>query len=136
MSSRCFTDSQHSRVTPLGNGWQFEFSITISREAAERFAKVTTHLTTEFSNGQNYLSSDIDLYLDNGLVDSLKISSDLKGKEQPDIQISGPGSSRDECAKEDEFAAVDIAVRRVAYGNRGRTDEIRFRRLLARSSCA
>ena len=94
-----FTDSQHSRVTPLGNGWQFEFSITISREAAERFAKVTSDLTTEFSNGQNYLSSDIDLYLDNGLVDSLKISSDLKGKEQPDIQISGPGSSRDDARK-------------------------------------
>ncbi|MBE0666119.1 MAG: hypothetical protein IH593_00450, partial [Bacteroidales bacterium] len=94
-----FDDAQHTRINGAGDSWQFQFSITLSREAAERFATVTSDLSSEFSGGSSYLSSNIDLYLDGDLVDSLRISSDLKGKAQPDIQISGPGDSRDDAYK-------------------------------------
>ncbi len=94
-----FDDAQHTGISGTGSNWKFEFSITISREAADRFATVTSDLTKDFSGSRTYLSSDIDLYLDDELVDSLKISSDLQGKAQPDIQISGPGDSRDDAWK-------------------------------------
>ncbi len=91
-----FRDAQHARLSGAGSNWQFEFTITLSSEAAQKFAAVTSDLTKEFSNGRSYLSSDIDLILDDELVDSLKISSGLQGQVQPEIQISGPGDSRDD----------------------------------------
>ncbi|MCK5698305.1 MAG: MMPL family transporter, partial [Candidatus Aenigmarchaeota archaeon] len=91
-----FRDAQHARISGAGDNWHFEFSITLSSEAAQRFAAVTSDLSKDFSNGRSYLSSNIDLYLDDDLVDSLRISSDLQGKIQPEIQISGPGDSRDD----------------------------------------
>ncbi len=65
----------------------FQFAITLSKEAAERQAKSTSHLTVV----EDYLSQDLDLYLDNQLVDSLKIGSDLRGRVVTEIAISGPG---------------------------------------------
>lgn len=91
-----FRDAQHARISGAGDSWHFEFSITLSSEAAQRFAAVTSDLSKDFSNGRSYLSSNIDLYLDDELVDSLRISSDLQAKVQPEIQISGPGDSRDD----------------------------------------
>ena len=94
-----FRDAEHATIRGSEGQWQFEFSITLTRESAEKFATVTGDLEKEFSNSRSYLSSNIDLYLDNGLVDSLKISSDLQGKATTDIQISGPGDSRDDAWK-------------------------------------
>ncbi len=94
--NQVFRDAQHARISGAGSNWHFSFSITLSSEAAKRFAAVTSDLTKDFSDGRSYLSSNIDLYLDDDLVDSLKISSDLQGKVQPEIQISGPGDSRDD----------------------------------------
>ena len=42
-------------------------------------------------NGQEYLSKDLELFLDDSLVDTLKIGADLKGRAVTDIQISGSG---------------------------------------------
>jgi len=75
---------------PSNNGLvcNFEFAIRLSPEAAKKHALVTKDIQ-EDANG--YLEQSLDLYLDDQLVDSLKISSSLKGQEATSIAISGPG---------------------------------------------
>lgn len=67
----------------------FSFSISLSQEAAERQAAITADIP--ISADGYYLDSPLDMYLDDELVDSLKIGSDLKGRAVTDISISGPG---------------------------------------------
>ncbi|AJF62176.1 MAG: SecD/SecF/SecDF export membrane protein [archaeon GW2011_AR20] len=75
----------------------FEFQIKLSQEAARKHAEVTSKLDANLSATGGYLSKPLDLYLDGILVDSLQISSSLKGQAATDIAISGPGigSNRD-----------------------------------------
>ena len=77
---------------------RFYFSIKISEEAAKRQAEETKNLSIISEGGSNYLSKNIDFYLDDKLVDSLKISADLKGVATTDIMItgSGTGTTREE----------------------------------------
>ena len=76
---------------------KFEFAIHLSGEAAKRHAEVTGKLSTNKSeSGGEYLSKNIDFYLDDKEVDSLLIAADLKGKEATQIAISGPGYGRNE----------------------------------------
>ena len=74
-------------------GWvcRFRFTITLSPKAAQRQANLTKDLKVVKENDQEYLSKDLTLYLDDVLVDSLKIGADLKGRVVTDIQISGSG---------------------------------------------
>lgn len=77
-----------------GGNWEcvFEFRITLSAEAAKRHAEATKNLDEITSpSGSKVLSETSDFYLDGKLVDQLQISSDLKGKEEMNIIISGPG---------------------------------------------
>lgn len=70
----------------------FDFSITLSPEAAAKQAELTSELdVVTGESGSNYLSKSLDLYLDGELVDSLRISEDLKGQASTQISISGPG---------------------------------------------
>ncbi len=78
-----------------GEFCNFFFSITLSPEAAERQAKITNTLTVLSSEGDNsYLSKDLELFLDDVGVDSLRIGADLQGKATTQIQISGSGVGR------------------------------------------
>ncbi len=70
----------------------FQFSITLSPEAAQRQADLTRNLQVVNDNGQEYLNESIDLFLDDSLVDTLKIGADLRGTPTTDIAISGSGS--------------------------------------------
>lgn len=79
---------------PISNGMyqcSFSFAITLSPEAAQRQAKLTGGLDIINEDGEEYLAKNIDLYLDNELVDTLRIGASLKGKAETDIAISGPG---------------------------------------------
>ncbi|MBU2633652.1 MAG: hypothetical protein KJ674_00245 [Nanoarchaeota archaeon] len=79
----------------VSEGYQckFEFAIKLSETAAKKHAETTALLDVNISEtGYEYLSLPLDLYLDGTQVDSLRISSDLKGKEAKDILISGPGA--------------------------------------------
>lgn len=80
------------------DGWAcgFRFSITLSPEAAKRQADETKLLqvVSSPSGGGRYLSKPIDLYLDDNLVDTLQIGSELKGRPVTDISISGGGAGR------------------------------------------
>ncbi len=71
---------------------RFEFVIHISPESAKRHAGITENLEIIHTEGRSSLSKNIDFYLDDIVVDSLNISSDLKGKEATQILITGPGT--------------------------------------------
>lgn len=70
---------------------RFTFTISLSPAAAERQATVTDRLDVIYDAQGNYLSQPLELFLDGEFVDSLNIASELKGRRQTDIQISGSG---------------------------------------------
>lgn len=81
---------------------RFMFSISLSPEAAQRQADATKDLEVLTQDGQKYLSKPLDLYLDDELVDSLQIGSELRGRATTDIAISGAGQGVSE-----ELASFD-----------------------------
>lgn len=71
---------------------RFEFVIHITPEAAQRHANSTKDLDVVVGeDGHEVLSENIDFYLDDKMVDSLRIGADLKGSETTSIAISGSG---------------------------------------------
>ncbi len=95
--SVCRNDASCSRIekclnTNGGYNCEFIFSVYLSEKAAEKQAEATGKLgINKTTSGGRYLNQSLDLYLDDILVDSLLISSDLKGKPATQISISGPG---------------------------------------------
>ncbi|MEK6936819.1 MAG: hypothetical protein AABW58_01990 [Nanoarchaeota archaeon] len=84
---------------------RFEFQIRLSPEAAKRHALITKEIPVSLDG---YLEHSLDLYLDDELVDSLRISSSLKGQEATSISISGPGFGLDqEAAYQDALKNMD-----------------------------
>lgn len=79
-----------------GYACTFAFGITLSPEAAQRQAEATAGLMVLSEGGYQYLSESLDLYLDDELVDTLRVGADLKGRAVTDIEISGPGFGRTE----------------------------------------
>ncbi|MBN1377314.1 hypothetical protein JW949_03225 [Candidatus Woesearchaeota archaeon] len=79
--------SQGCVETTNGYVCEFRFSISLTPEAAQRQAEATKDL--EIFDG--YLSQNLSLFLDDELVDELRISSGLKGKAETEISISGSG---------------------------------------------
>ncbi|MBI2667979.1 hypothetical protein HYX17_04400 [Candidatus Woesearchaeota archaeon] len=69
----------------------FQFAITLSEEAAKRHSEVTQKLNIIQEDSGSRLDKTLDLYLDDRLVNSLQIGSELKGLETTQISISGPG---------------------------------------------
>ncbi len=94
-----FTDSTHSVLQNTGNGYRFAFSILLSRDGAERFAKVTSGMVIDQSGG-NYLKYPIILYLDNKPVTQLSIASDLAGRVLTEISIEGFRQERKDAVSE------------------------------------
>ena len=93
-----FFDPQRSRIELEQDSYRWSFSIQLGQEGAQKFAWITNNL--ELVPGTGYLSSPIVLYLDSNLVDSLSISSTLKGRVETEIQISGSSDTRDAAIKE------------------------------------
>ncbi len=82
-------------TTPcVAQSCSYSFSITISQEAAERFADATKDLgiNPEDTGRQKYLDTPIEFYLDDVKSNELRIASDLKGKPATQISISGGAS--------------------------------------------
>jgi preprotein translocase subunit SecD len=83
-----------------GDQWSclFRFSISLSPEAADRFAGATKDLEVVTEDGREHLSEKIVFYLDDANVDELSIAADLKGKPATEIAItgSGAGATREE----------------------------------------
>ncbi len=70
----------------------FQFSVYLSEEAAERHAEITKDLDVNMTQQGNYLTEKLDLLLDDKLVNSLLISEGLKGRVTTQIAISGSGT--------------------------------------------
>jgi len=98
MTADCAGIDPHSGCGAVSGGGQickFRFAISLTAEAAKRQADTTEPLEIVEDNGQKYLSKPLDLYMDDELVDTLNIGSELRGKPTTDIMISGPGSGID-----------------------------------------
>ena len=112
--SVCRNDGTCSGIrscNPVAEGYQcqFQFSIKLSPESAQRHADVTSKIPVITSDtGQRYLEKQIDFYLDGSLVDSLNIAEDLRGQPTTDILISGPGvGNAQQTAYEDALSNMD-----------------------------
>ena len=93
--SRSGQESGIETCQPSESGQQyfcnFRFTIYLSEEAARRHMKITDSLELDSANS-GYLSSPLELYLDDRQVDSLLISQGLKGILTTQISIQGSGS--------------------------------------------
>ncbi len=88
----CIGNPECQKVIFDGKVWRFMFSIYISKKGAERFAEATKDLEVICPYAYQtrcYLDETLDLYIDEELVDSLRISADLKGKEIDSATIEG-----------------------------------------------
>ncbi len=102
ITSICMTNANCvSRIIPARDGFLFQFSLTISKEAAERFANATKNLPEIQYGSECYLNESIVFYLDGKPLEGgdLRISCGLKGMAERSPMISGGGATRDE-AKE------------------------------------
>ncbi|MBI3052074.1 hypothetical protein HYY74_06510 [Candidatus Woesearchaeota archaeon] len=92
-SAECSGIDPQRGCTSSPDGWfcGFRFSITLSQSASERQAEATKNLAVTLDQGDRYLNESLELYLDDQLVDSLRIGAELKGKPVTDVQISGSG---------------------------------------------
>jgi len=94
---------QSCDVYQEGYACRFQFSITLSEEAAQRHADITSKIPVNVTeNGERYLDKKLDLYVDDKITDSLLISEGLKGKVTTQISVSGSGSgkTREEAIKD------------------------------------
>lgn len=93
----CYDNQQSETIC------KFTFPVSLTEEAAERHAEITSKLQISSEN-PDYLSEKLDLYIDGVLVDSLFISKDLKGQAttQISIQGSGVGSTKQEARTDAE----------------------------------
>ena len=91
-----FFDPQRSRIETAENGYRWSFAIQISQDGAEKFAWITQNIPRRL----NYLESQIYLYLDNNLIDSLNIAAGLKGRAETQIVIEGGAQTKDAAIQE------------------------------------
>ncbi len=82
---------------------EFQFSVFLSEDAANRHANITSTLEINLSTSTGgYLSKTLDLYVDDKLVDSLQISETLRGIVATQVVVSGSGigTSREDAIKD------------------------------------
>jgi len=104
----CRNDATCASITgcfPSQQGGQFcrfSFTITLSSETAQRHADITRDIPVDPSTGGQYLTENLTLILDDEVVDSLLISTGLKGQvtSQISIQGSGFGATQEEAAED------------------------------------
>ncbi|MFH1590107.1 MAG: hypothetical protein ABIB43_06075 [archaeon] len=93
-SADCSGIDPNYGCSPAGDdSWscRFRFTISLSPEAAQKQADATRYLPTVVEGSQTYLNESLYLYLDDQLVDTLRIGAELGGNAVTDISISGGG---------------------------------------------
>ncbi len=83
----------------------YQFSITLSRDAAQRQADITRDIPIIRSVDGAYLAQNLTLYLDGEVVNTLRISANLRGNPVTDIQITGAGAGSSRQAAQDDAIA-------------------------------
>ena len=96
-------------ISPDQASCNFEFSIKLSKEAAQNFGKISRTLDVNpTGEGRKILNKNIEFYLDEKLIDSLTIDADLKGSETTDILITGPGyGANEQLALDDALKSME-----------------------------
>ncbi|MEK6984497.1 MAG: hypothetical protein AABX33_08030 [Nanoarchaeota archaeon] len=72
----------------------FRLGIKISDSSAEKQAQITSNLEVIKEDDLEYLSNNLILYLNGEKLDELRISAELKGIVNKDLQISGSGKGK------------------------------------------
>lgn len=72
----------------------YGFAITVNDNAATRFAELTKNLKEMRSVEGSFLEKTVDLYLDDEIIDSLKLRPELRGEFFKEVSISGSGSGK------------------------------------------
>lgn len=110
----CRNDATCAAIETCGTGQgggyicRFRFAVYLSEKAAQRHADITKNLKVNSSLPGGYLEKNLDLFIDNELVDTLLISSDLKGRVTTQISIQGSGSGTTlEEARNDAFSSMN-----------------------------
>lgn len=93
----CRNDASCAGLTtcdPIQDGvaCQFRFALYLTEKAAQKHADITSIVPADSSG--KYLADKLYLFVDGNEVDSLLISTDLKGKVTTDISIQGSGSGK------------------------------------------
>jgi len=96
----------YDRQQTSENEWTsfFRFSITLSPEAADKYAEITKDIPLSDEN-PGYLNEKIDFYIDDILTSSLLISENLKGSNTPQHSIQGSGSGATPSESDDSAKA-------------------------------
>jgi len=108
----CRNDATCAAITqclPIDSGYacNFQFTIFLSAEAANIHAYITSQIPVDPASNGQYLAEDLTLYLDDIKVDSLRISSGLKGRETTQISIQGSGTG---ATQEDAFLDAQLSM--------------------------
>lgn len=84
-----FTDVQRNYIVPYADGYRFVFTIQISSDSAEKFAKITKGQPIYYSGGQSYIRPKLVLYLDKKPITELNIVSSIAGEPIRNPSIEG-----------------------------------------------
>ncbi|MBU1135100.1 MAG: hypothetical protein KKB03_01690 [Nanoarchaeota archaeon] len=97
-----YSDPQRSGIRPFGEGYSFYFAILVSNDGAQRFADVTSGIPKHIDlvSGEEYIDSQIFLFIDGSLVSQLNIGSSLGGHVYNSPQIQGSRETLEEATEE------------------------------------
>ncbi|MCS7093672.1 MAG: hypothetical protein RMJ18_00585, partial [Candidatus Aenigmarchaeota archaeon] len=84
-----FTDVERNYLIRYRDGYKFVFTIQISEEGAERFAKTTKGQPIYYIGGQSYIKPKLVLYLDGRQLSELSISNNIAGEKVRTPSIEG-----------------------------------------------
>lgn len=98
ISSVCRNDATCAGVKSCGQAQDgyacnFAFVIYLREEAAQRHAEITKNIALA-SDDSRYLSESLVLLVDDKEVETLRISSDLRGQVATQVQIQGSGTGK------------------------------------------
>ena len=97
------SDSSSSQVIPVGGGYQFSFSVQITTESAQKFAKLTSGQNPIRTSGTDgYIESELVLLLDGRVITELSIATSIAGQAVTTATISG-GEDTFESASEEKL---------------------------------
>ena len=112
------TDSQNSGIQAVGEGYyEFRFGIQVSKNGADRFAKITKgQPVTKVSGADRYIESKMLLFLDDKQITDLNIGSSVAGQSLTRAVITGneigfEAASREKLRLESTLRSGKLPVR-------------------------
>jgi preprotein translocase subunit SecD len=94
------TDPQFSTIRAVNNGYEFIFTVQISAQGAEKFAKLTKNQPAALIGSESYLQPKLVLFLDGEKVSELNIAASLAGQLVTSPSIQGFRPTREEALQE------------------------------------